>query len=133
MKRAELIVIIAVVAVIILAALLFLRGDEDTWIKDGRGVWIAHGKPSQTPDEVKQQQDAIQLAEKFFDNSKKAGQDFSAGPCLGVFQTDWVLDVVHNPRDKSDDEAKNQCAAYNSGQAHHFIEMDLTGQVVRVQ
>lgn len=31
--------------------MILLRGDEDTWIKDGSGNWVKHGNPSMTLDE----------------------------------------------------------------------------------
>jgi len=35
--------VVAALAVILL--ILFLRGDEDSWIKDSNGRWIRHGNP----------------------------------------------------------------------------------------
>ena len=38
--------IVIVVAIVLLAvAIVFLRGDEDTWIKDSAGNWAKHGNP----------------------------------------------------------------------------------------
>ena len=40
----------AVVAVgiitVIIIVLVFIRGDEDTWIKDSAGNWTMHGQPA---------------------------------------------------------------------------------------
>ena len=46
------IIVIFLVVAFVFAALMFLRGDEDTWLcQDGQ--WVAHGSPStlkpQTP------------------------------------------------------------------------------------
>lgn len=44
------------VIVLLIFGLLFLRfvfgGDEDTWIKDERGVWIRHGNPYEISQDV---------------------------------------------------------------------------------
>jgi flagellar basal body-associated protein FliL len=41
------IIAIVIILIIILAGfLLFLRGNEDNWIKDSKGIWIKHGNPS---------------------------------------------------------------------------------------
>ena len=57
------IIIFAILILIFILGLNFivLRMDEDTWIKDSRGVWIKHGNPTETPDEVKEQYYIIQL------------------------------------------------------------------------
>ena len=45
-------------------------GDEDDWIKNSQGVWIKHGNPSSTPDEVLKQQDAIARAIQLYNQKK---------------------------------------------------------------
>lgn len=30
----------------VLAIFMFLRGNEDTWIKDNSGNWVMHGSPA---------------------------------------------------------------------------------------
>ncbi|MCL5794857.1 MAG: hypothetical protein M1338_00655 [Patescibacteria group bacterium] len=40
--------IIILIIIALSALLIFLRGDEDTWIKDKMGNWIKHGNPSST-------------------------------------------------------------------------------------
>ena len=37
---------IIVVVIVVAAVLVFLRGNEDTWIKDSGGNWVKHGNPS---------------------------------------------------------------------------------------
>ena len=56
----------------------------------------------------------------------------SSGPCLSN-GTEWVVDVVHNPRQAVDDLPANQCPSYLSGLSKHFIELDLSGNLVRAQ
>lgn len=38
-------ILLAAIAIIIIAAILFLRGDEDAWICEN-GQWVKHGEPS---------------------------------------------------------------------------------------
>ena len=59
--------------------------------------------------------------------------DFAAGPCLGVVVAGWVADVAHDPREAVDDRPENQCEAYRSGEADHFVELDPAGQVIRAE
>ena len=37
-------IIIIIVGLAILA-IMFLRGNEDTWIRDKNGAWVKHGNP----------------------------------------------------------------------------------------
>ena len=60
--------------------------------------------------------------------------DLSAGPCLSnSVITDWVADIAHNPRTAIDDQPANQCSAYRDGTAHHFVELDPEGNLIRAQ
>lgn len=61
------------------------------------------------------------------------GTDFSSGPCLtNDLMPGWVVDVVHSPREKIDDLPQNQCQAYLEGRATHFVELDPSGNLVRI-
>ncbi len=73
----------------------------------------------------------IALAKEAYQEAKARGVDMSQGPCLGVIKEDWVADVAHDPRQDVDDEPENQCAAYRSGEANHFIELDPEGEFIR--
>ena len=62
--------------------------------------------------------------------------DLSAGPCLAERLPglpDWVVDVAHDPRQAVDDQPVNQCARYRAGEAHHFVELDPDGELIRAQ
>lgn len=60
--------------------------------------------------------------------------DLSVGPCLSNnVITDWVADIAHNPRQAVDDQPENQCSAYRDGTAHHFVELDPEGNLIRAQ
>ena len=126
---------IIIIAALILLGVVFviLRGKEDTWIKDSRGVWVKHGVPSTTPNYVSEQQSMIIQAQQMYQKAKSLGEDFSNGPCLGNINSDWVADVAHSPRQAVDNQPQNQCPDYLSGKAHHFIELDPNGEIIKVQ
>ena len=59
------------------------------------------------------------------------------GPCLSDNNTDWnvidwVCDVAHSPRQSVDNLPENQCSAYRSKQAHHFVEVDTGCNLITV-
>jgi len=60
-------------------------------------------------------------------------QDFSVGPCISdEIIPDWVCDIAHDPRQDADDDPANQCSAFRTGQAHHFVEIDGNCNVIKV-
>jgi hypothetical protein len=60
--------------------------------------------------------------------------DLSAGPCLSnSVIPDWVADIAHSPRQDVDNLPANQCSAYRDGTAHHFVELDPAGNLIRAQ
>jgi len=60
--------------------------------------------------------------------------DLSAGPCLSNnVIPDWVADIAHSPRQEVDDKPENQCSAYREGTAHHFVELDAEGNLIRAE
>jgi uncharacterized protein YceK len=73
----------------------------------------------------------IQLAKDAYAQAKRDGVDMSRGPCLGVIKPGWVADVAHDPREDVDDEKENQCGAYRSGEADHFVELTPEGEFIR--
>jgi hypothetical protein len=60
-----------------------------------------------------------------------AGRGHVAGPYLGVIKEGWVADVAHDPRQDVYDQPENQCEAYRSGDADHFVELDPEGEFIR--
>jgi hypothetical protein len=79
---------------------------------------------------------AVDEAQNAFAQVQAAGQDLSAGPCISESLpglSDWVADVAHDPRESIDDEPANQCQRYRSGQAHHFVELNIDGQLIRAE
>ena len=58
--------IILIILIVITVGLMILRGDEDDWIQDSRGVWIKHGQPSKIPEYVLEQQGLIDSALRLY-------------------------------------------------------------------
>ena len=77
--------------------------------------------------------DVVAKAKQAYADAKAQGVDMSRGPCLGVVAPDWVADVAHDPRQDVDDDPANQCAGYRNGTAHHFVELDPTGELIHSQ
>ena len=76
--------------------------------------------------------DVVNLAWEKFEELKNEGKDVSNGPCLtNELTPDWVADLVHVPREAIDNLPENQCSAFREGKAHHFVELDLKGSLVR--
>jgi hypothetical protein len=80
---------------------------------------------------AKADEDTIALAKQAYQDAKARGVDMSRGPCLGVITNDWVADVAHDPRQDIDDDPANQCEAYRSGEASHFVELTPEGDFIR--
>lgn len=62
------------------------------------------------------------------------GEDLSNGPCLsnGLQNAEgWVCDVAHSPRQAVDNDPTNQCSAYRTGTAMHFVEVDTSCNLIR--
>lgn len=77
---------------------------------------------------------AIDICRSTCASQKALGTDLTSGPCLsGEVVDDWVCDVAHDPRQKIDDEAANQCQTYRAGQTHHFVEVDPDCELIRAQ
>jgi hypothetical protein len=76
---------------------------------------------------------AVAAARAAYQNAKAEGVDFTNGPCLGEIMDNWVADVAHDPRQDVDDDPANQCEAYRSGEADHFVELDPDGKLIRAE
>ena len=74
----------------------------------------------------------VTYAKSLYEQAKTAGYSFASGPCLSNGK-DWVVDVVHNPRQPVDDDPTYQCASFVSGVAKHFVELDVDGNLVRAE
>jgi hypothetical protein len=76
-------------------------------------------------------QATIDRAKQAYAAAKARGVDMSRGPCLGVIEPGWVADIAHDPREDVDDDPANQCEAYRSGEADHFVELGPNGAFIR--
>ena len=131
MKKSYWILIgIFVLILIILFIRFFIGGNEDSWIKDNRGIWIKHGVPSSTPDYVLEQQKFISDVLNLYEQKKSEGMEFNS-QCLGSIG-DYAIDIVHVPRGNEENLAENQCEDYISGKVIHFVELDKDGKIVRI-
>ena len=129
-ERKKLYIILGIFGFLLILAvtLVYLRFSEDTWIKDGRGVWVRHGSPLSTPASVLTQQKLISCAFNLYNQSSFG--TFSS-QCLGSCDA-YVVDIVHVPRTEEDDLEDNQCEAFRRGQLKKFIELDDKGNIVRI-
>jgi hypothetical protein len=76
---------------------------------------------------------AIAAAHLAYEEAAAEGTNFADGPCLGVVLENWVADVAHDPREEVDDRPENQCEAFRSGEAEHFVELDPEGDLIRAE
>jgi len=79
---------------------------------------------------------AVAEAMQAYHDAKASGMDLSRGPCIAEQlpgMPDWVADIAHDPRQPVDDEPANQCQRFRDGQAHHFVELDTSGHLIRAQ
>ncbi len=77
---------------------------------------------------------AVIKAKEFYRVAFYNGDDFFDGPCLSnEVIPGWVADIAHNPRQAIDDQPANQCSAYLNGTAKHFVELDLSGELIRAE
>jgi hypothetical protein len=116
---------------LLLVAWVFIRfvigGNEDSWIKNEKGVYVKHGNPSETPQDVTEQEAAITCAYGLFD----AMTEQAVSQCLGTCMS-YAVDIVHVPRTAKDDLVENQCEDYGNGFVNHFIELDKNREIVRI-
>lgn len=75
--------------------------------------------------------DILKNALNLYLEKKREATDMGNGSCLGKIADDWVLDIAHNPRQPVDDKPENQCRDFIDGKAHHFIELDPEGKLIR--
>ncbi len=129
-KKVTWLILAGIIIVLIAINIVLFRGDEDNWIKDSNGVWIKHGNPSNTPNDVSTQAEAITCAAGLYNTAKDSGMIFDS-QCLGKC-SDYSVDIVHVPRSTDDNLVENQCAEYRDGVTHKFIELDSKGVIIRV-
>ena len=113
-----------VIVVLILVVVLVLRGNENLGV-------VKNGVVGDVREEIASKQaSAVLCALELYRQADAEGMNFSS-QCLGICG-DFVVDVVHNPRDESDDQVENQCEDYRSGNIGRFIELDQEGNIVKI-
>ena len=83
-----------------------------------------------------EQDRAVTAAMRAYQEAKASGRDLSDGPCIAEELpglSDWVADIAHEPRQPVDDQPANQCRRFREGEAHHFVELDPSGRLIRAQ
>jgi hypothetical protein len=79
---------------------------------------------------------AVDKAQAVYRQATATGRALSEGPCIAETipgLRDWVVDIAHDPRQPADDDPANQCERYQSGQAHHFVELDADGTLIKAE
>lgn len=117
--------------VILFVIFIFLRSNEDSWIKDDTGEYAEHGVPSNIPDYVIEQTNAISCALNLYKEKKAENMIFDS-QCLGTCDK-FAVDIVHVPRNTDDDIKENQCLDYVDGKVSNFIELDQEGSIFRIE
>lgn len=92
---------------------------------------VSEKAPSKEENLETLKQKCIQACE----NAVEKGKDLSNGPCIldPMENEDWVCDVAHEPRQPVDNQRKNQCDAWHSGKAKHFIEVTPTCEFIKAR
>jgi hypothetical protein len=123
-------IVFAIIMILLITGIILrfaLGGDEDSWIKDSRGVYVKHGNPSLAPNYVTEQGNAINCALGKFNNFTEEKNSQCLGTC-----GNYSVDIVHVPRTAEDNLAENQCEDYMNYATSYFIELDQNGEVVRI-
>jgi len=79
------------------------------------------------------EQDIVAQAKDLYKEKKDSGINLKDGPCLGIINTDWAVDIVNHPRLPIDNRANNQCTEYRNNTISHIIELDLDGEFIRMK
>ncbi len=97
-------------------------------------ITLAINSVSEKPPSKSEIDTAVNQAQYFYRQKKARGEDMSNGPCLTEsLMPNWVVDIIHNPRQPIDDLSQNQCQSFREGRAKHFVELDMDGNLIRAQ
>ncbi len=130
------IIILIVVAGLGVGGYFLLRSDvgKETVNSVNQAADIVTGGQSLAMKNAADRTAAIAKAQELLRARIIVDEDLSSGPCLSdSVIPDWVADIAHNPRQAVDDMPENQCAAFRSGQAHHFVELDVSGNLIKAE
>lgn len=121
--------IILIAGLIIISSIIYF-GVKNPQIENATVVSQTSSPSPQTPaPEI--DAEILKNALNLYIDKRAESIDLKDGPCLGKIAEDWVLDIAHRPRTAVDDLPENQCADFREGRAHHFIELDPDGQLIR--
>lgn len=79
---------------------------------------------------------AVDKAQAVYRQTAASGRALSEGPCIAEELPglpDWVADIAHDPREPADDDPANQCQRYRNGEAHHFVELNADGTLIKAE
>lgn len=97
-------------------------------------LWFNTEKRQYQPGISDEADRAVNQAQLLFREAQKQKMNFDSGPCLtNALMPNWVVDIVNNPRQEMDNLPENQCSVYLEGRAEHFVELDMQGNIIRVQ
>lgn len=116
--------------ILVILIFLIIRGFEDSWILEKNGVYVKHGHPFNTPSYVKEQLDVIKCAGDLYKKANETGVIFNS-QCLGRCNN-YSIDIVNSFRTSEDDKIDNQCSDYRNKITSNFIELDKTGEIIRI-
>lgn len=134
MKKSFFVLIGIVIFVVFAILFILLRVDEDSWIKNEKGIWVQHGNPGKVPDYVVEQQELLSGVSQLYMEKKQELEQKEiniSSQCFGVVH-EYAVDIVHVPRTEEDNLPENQCDDYRNGIVSHFVELDKDGNIVRV-
>ena len=88
------------------------------------------------PPSAAEKRKAVKTAKLLYDVARRYGSlNLARGPCIGNILPpplqDWVVDIAHDPRRPVDEVPRNQCRRYREGKAHHFVELNPAGKLIR--
>ena len=130
MKKKLLAFLSIIILVVFLSASYLAFGHKKVDAPTQNQPQVQGQSPSPTP-AFKGSDDVLKNALNLYLAKKREGIDMGNGPCLGKIADDWVLDIAHNPRQPIDNKPQNQCKDFIEGKAHHFIELDPDGKLIR--
>lgn len=114
---------LAVVTIAVTGTILILRRDSKE-----------NPPPADTMQEATSSGTVIEYGQELIVDLNATGADLSTGPCIDDGETfpDWVIDIVHDPREPIDDLPENQCGAFRDGRVDKFIEFTTSGKAIRI-
>lgn len=117
-RKRSLLMISVLLVISTVAITLLLFSEKDTAYKPGI---------SREADE------AVRQALQLYKDKKSTGYDFSTSKCFtNDLMKNWAVDLVHVPRNSSDNLPENQCHSFLEGRAKHLIEIDKDGNLIRI-